>query len=214
MRTLTIERVVYNHDDLVKPENRVILQRVHTRYDYDCSYIYDDAYDSIKAFINKSAIGIRTYNSFLDVDLSNVEDSLLELRGLRLRKWLLNNFGFLWKGKYIGSLSTDAYVKHNRIASPIEVNKIGKRFNPYYSGCQSSADCVLTGVCYDDVLLGPIYEFIERPGDSSMEGLLRACFEKLREDLKLEEEYRSSEENILNDIAEMSYEFYEDGERV
>jgi hypothetical protein len=208
-----IEQTVYNYLDLLLPENRELKDKIVSKLaeSEDTYYIWNEAEQTVKRFLNLIDIPIKTYNSWLEPGFSKVDDNILELSGLRLRTWFINNFQFLWKPKYIGCLKTNEYIKHNRIKSPINVNSVGNRFNPYYSGCQLDNCCVLTGMCYDDDFLKPIYDFIKKPTKYNLEDVINECFESLKTTIENEIEYRESEEAILETIEANGYEFDEYG---
>lgn len=215
MKTVIIEKEIYSCEDLLIPEYADIQRRVinKKRDKIDCSYIWGEAEKTVDVFLNTVNIPIRTSNrSWMDFNIERVDDQILELSGLRLRTWLINNFTFLWKPKWKGSLKTNEYVKHNRIKSPKEVNSIGNRYNPYYSGCQVDNCCVLTGMCYDNDFLKPIYDFIKKPNESNLESILDDCFSSLRKTVEDEQDYRYSDEGIMQDISDQGLEFDEFGE--
>lgn len=212
MKTITKE--LYEYQDLIKPENSKILERVLDNWalNDDNSFIWSEAEKTIKSFLNIINVNIKTYNSWLEPSFGKIDDNILELSGLRLRTWFINNFDFLWKPKYIGSPKTNEHIKHKRIKSPINVNSVGNRFNPYYSGCQLDNCCVLTGMCYDDDFLSPIYDFIKKPTNKNFEDLIKDCFNSLEETINNEIEWRESKEYILEEIANCDYTFNELGE--
>lgn len=138
---------------------------------------YNEAHDTVKEFCRLSGIkeGDR---SWLEFSTDRIDDDVLNLSGLRLRKWILNNWTWLYKSKYIGHISKP--IKHKRI-------KVKNTFFPYYSGCQVENSCVLTGVCWDDSLLSPVYDFIAFKGnykDTNLDDLLSDCFYSLKKDLE------------------------------
>lgn len=212
----TIEQKIYNYQDLLLPENSDIKDKVINKFRYsdsnDFYYIWNESEQTVKAFLKSVNVNIKTYNSWLEPNLYNIDDNIIKLSGLRLRKWFINNFDFLYKPKYIGCLKTNEYIRHKRIKSPINVNSVGNRFNPYYSGCQFTNCCTLTGACYDDSLLSPIYEFIKNPNDSDFEDVIKECFNNLEKDINNEIDYQNSEQAILETIEANNYEFNENGE--
>ena len=90
----------------------------------------------------------------------------------------------------------------------------GKVSVSYYSNIQKeSKNCNLTGMCYDDDMLKPIYDFLElRNFDTTnFEDLLNSCFDAMRKTLKDEEEYMYTDEYISEEIISNDYEFTENG---
>ena len=214
MRTEIVEEEIYSYEDLLLPEYSWVKDNVikQQREKVDCYYIWSEAKSTIDAFLNAVNIPIRTSNrSWMDFNIERVDNNILELSGLRLRTWLINNFTFLWKPKWKGSLKANEYIKHNRIKSPKEVNSLGNRYNPYYSGCQVDNCCVLTGMCYDDDFLKPIYDFIRKPNDSNLESILNDCSLSLSKTVEDEQDYRYSDEGIMQDISDQGLEIDEFG---
>lgn len=182
-------------------------------------FIYSDAEKTVDAFCN--AFNVKSGSrSWLDCNTSNIDDDILNLNGLRLRKYILNNFGdTLFKRKYLkhGELAATKKSYH-RMKKQIEItnncpNK-GKVSVSYYSNIQKeSKNCNLTGMCYDDDMLKPIYDFLElRNFDTTnFEDLLNSCFDAMRKTLKDEEEYMYTDEYISEEIISNDYEFTENG---
>ena len=80
--------------------------------------------------------------------------------------------------------------------------------------------CVLTGVCYDNSLLQPIYDFLERYNEKKdyylymdFQTLLNDCFESLEKDVKDEEDAQYKDDVISENIEANEYEFTADGRR-
>ena len=212
----TIEIKLYKFEELSKEAQQ---KAINNKRDegIDTDFIYDDAYKTVKEFHKVFNTDEGTI-SWLDVRL-NFEDDILNLKGIRLRTYILNNFGYaLFTPKFIGSLSTNEFVSHKRIKSPVNVNSVGNRFNPYYSGVQKDNSCVLTGVCYDESLLKPIYDFLEwneKPDYNSymdIETLIDECFESLKNDIESEIDYMNEDNYIIDEIENNDTDFTEDGE--
>lgn len=89
----TIETKVYNHSDLLLPENKDVLNSVVKNWDDDYYYIWNDAHESIKGFhkfFNFSSEGNR---SWLDFTLETYED-VEEMEGELLKEYLTDNFDY------------------------------------------------------------------------------------------------------------------------
>lgn len=207
----TIRTKVYKFEELSEEAKSVAIER--ERKDLCTDFIYDEAYETVKAFNNVFGLS-EGCNSWLDCNTSNIEDSILELKGFRLQKYLWNNYGSdLFKGKWIGSLKSNEIFKHKRIQSEKLSN--GNVYNPYYSGVTKETNCVLTGVYYDDEILQPIYEFLLKRDFSNCTitfyNLLNDCFEAIEKAIKNEIEHRESDEAITEDLEQNGYEFTENG---
>ena len=87
----TIETKIYNHSDLLLPENKDVLNNVVKNWDNDYYYIWNEAHQSVKGFhkfFNFSSEGNR---SWLEYSLY-VSDFEEELKGNDLKEWFLENF--------------------------------------------------------------------------------------------------------------------------
>lgn len=211
MKTIIKKIDVYSFDELTEEAKQNAINKYSERLNFD--YIYDEAYQTVKKA--NELFNIREgRNNWLDFSLLNIDDNILNLKGLRLRTYILNNFE-LWKGKFYDSIG------HNRIINHpcIKVNRYdlskGARVsssNFYYSRIQKENCCVLTGVCYDDDFLQPIYDFIKNPDkETNFEDLISACFENLKKSIDSETDYLQSSKGIEESIKENSMEFTEDG---
>jgi hypothetical protein len=173
----------------------------------DHDFIYDDMYKVIKEF-NSLFNTKEGSNSWLDYSTSHFEEDIINLKGFRLQKYIFNNYGYkLFKGEYYGSLKSNNVVYHSRIKSQKLSN--GNFFNPYYSAIKKQTSCVLTGTCYDDYILKPIYDFLENrnPGNIDFEELINDCFNEAKKVIENEIYYRSSDEYITEEIESNNYEF-------
>lgn len=147
----------------------------------------------------------------------NLDDNILTLSGQRLATYIWNNFrNDLFKGKYYSVLKVDRLnkrINHKRIRS--EQLRNGNYFNAYYSAIKLDNCCVLTGVCYDDDILKPIYEFLDHPKDNiDFETLINDCFYSLCHSVSSEIEYQNTDEYITEEIEANGYEFDEDGNMI
>lgn len=177
----------------------------------DCEYIFNKAYDSFKAFA--SIFGVDYWQiSFLEPHRNEYNfsfpDYVIDLTGWRLATYIRNNFGFaIFKGKYYGKLVYDVPKSKE--------HPIGARHVKRYSRVFENRSCVLTGVCYDDNLLSPIYNFLDNPNNNDdIESILNECIELLCKDVQSEYEAMNSFEGISDTIEANEYEFTEDGEMI
>jgi hypothetical protein len=196
MRTLTIEQTVYNYSDLILPENSELKNKVINKFETgDFEYIWNEAHETVKAFHN--IFGTRDGNgSWLDTNFDRCSNNAYQydLTGLRLRKFIINNFySNLYESKLI-------YKKRYKV----------RKSKLFKNRC-----CVLTGVCYDESILQPVYNLIENYSNEydslTFEQLIRDCLYSLRKDIDSEIEYNQSEEAILETIDANDYEFDANG---
>lgn len=215
----TIRTKIYKFEELSKEAQEKAIENYRNNY-LTLDFIYSDAESTVKAFCN--AFDVKSgFRSWLDCNTSNIEDAVLELTGLRLRKYILNNFGdTLYKRKYLKSGGNSKDLKpFHRMRKQTEIkngpNK-GLFYSAYYSNiCKVAKNCNLTGMCYDDDMMQPIYDFLELRtfGSTNFEDLLRECFDAMRSTLEREEEYMNTDEYISEEIECNEYEFTEEGNK-
>ena len=184
----------------------------------ETDFIYFDIEKTVKAF--NDVFNIKTgRNSWLEFSTNHIDDDILNLSGLRLRKYLLNNFGAtLYQRKYLknGGIS-DNFKKYHPMRKQREIlenceNK-GKISVSYYSNIfVSENECNLTGVCYDYDIMQPIYDFLKNPDqNTNFNDLIDQCFEAINKTVKNEIDYLNSDEAIKETLTNNDYEFTKDG---
>lgn len=147
-----------------------------------------------------------SWDKFIEVlpnDYTDYYDEIMDLSGVRLLKYLWNNYkNVLYKGRYY---SVKGKVKpHKRI-------KTSGNFQAYHSAIQLDNCCTLTGVCYDMDILDPIYNFMAKPDNTSFKTLINRCKRAYEKAIEDEEEYSQSDE-YLEEMAEANdYTFFESG---
>ena len=203
----TIEIQIYKFDELSEDAKQRAIEKFRNTEDF--SYLYEEAYETVKKFhsIFQTSEG---RDSWLDVRV-NYDDDILNLTGQRLATYLWNNYkNDIYEGKYYGKLVyTDKWGEKLPISKE---HPIGARHVKRYSKVFLSNCCVLTGVCYDDSILRPIYDFIEKPNQYNIEDLINFCFDELKNDIESEIDSRNEDEYIIETIEVNEYDFTEDGE--
>lgn len=185
----TIRIKVYSFNELSDDAKQKAIEnyRAHGG-DYD-NYYASEITDSVQAMCD--ALDLKTGRTYADVYTSNYWDNAEGLSGARLAKWVLNNYGdVLFKPKYLKYVDGKAR----------------------YSRCQIDNCCVLTGVCYDNVILQPIYDLMSSPekhysADMLMSDISHAI-SKAYEDA---EDYVNSDEYISEGFIANEYLFTKDG---
>jgi hypothetical protein len=214
MRTETTTRTLYTFDELSEDAKEKAIEH-YGEQGIDTSHYWNEAHESVKGFHQMfgSEEGRR---SWLDIDTGRIEDQVLELSGQRLRTYLLNNFErAFYERKYIGH-SKDGHrseekPKGHRMVVAIRKDYKGNWYRVFRSNFLVESCCPLTGVCYDEDLLKPFKEFMEKPDHRSFEDLLTEAVESLRISLENEDEYRDSNEAISETLRSNECEFLEDG---
>lgn len=214
----TIEVKIYSFDELTEDAKKVAIEN-YKNNNLTFDFIYNDAEKTVEAFCEAFNVKIGRH-SWLDCNTSHIDDDILNLNGLRLRKYLLNNFGStLYKRKYLkhGENLNSRPAKLYRMQKLNEINRgsnKGKFYITYYSNIFVEANnCNLTGMCYDCDMMQPIYDFLElRTFDSTnFEDILNSCFDAMRKTLEKEKEYMYTDEYISEEIEANELEFLETG---
>jgi len=210
MKTITVNLYEFNELSDEAKENAINHFRDKNT---DYSWFVEEANDTFEKFAKIFNIDWRNiyycepYRNDYKLDL---DDNIINLSGHRLAKYIWNNYKRdLFKGKYY-SVKSNKVLKHKRVKS--EILKNGNVFNAYYSKIQLENSCVLTGVCYDEDILKPVYDFLDKPKDNiNFETLLNDCIYSLCHSVSSEIEYRESDKGITEEIESNDYDFDEDG---
>lgn len=130
---------------------------------------------------------------------------------VRLMKYIINNYyQYLFKPAWIKSIQNHT-IRHPRIRHEKLSN--GKIFSSYSSAIKESNSGILTGYYLDDVILGPIYNFLKNPDNTTtLYDLINDCLNEWLDACREDYEYWLSEDSIKDDIAANEYEFTINGE--
>jgi hypothetical protein len=206
----TIEVKIYSFSELSETAKQTAIQDYLSK---DRKYFWaEENTKSIEAFFDLFPIKNKSYN-WNDIRWEFIEsENISNLSGIRLLKYLLNNYGKdLYKPKYIKSLDGER-IKHNRLKRN-QAKNTGNVWNTYYSAIQKETSCVFTGYCADDDILQPIYNFIQKPDNTSFDNLLGECIAAFESYLQREDDYFNSSEFAESEIEANEYDFLENGER-
>ncbi len=194
MRTIVEEKTVYQFKELPEDVQEKI---VSTWRDHDEYFWGDENENALDAFkktfpvtIGQWEYGYRNYINHTE----NVEPEISALRGIRLYKYIVNNFG-----------------------NDLHTNKVyyGKNHKKRVSRISYYDDCPLTGYCIDEDILEPIKNFLKNPDNqTSLNDILSDCLESWLIACKNDYESWLSEEVIIEDIEANKYEFTIDGKIV
>lgn len=212
MRTEEIK--IYQFHELSDAAKQVALD-AWGRDGFEADLCIQEAHESFKLFAEIFSIKWTQMDyeeSYRSEYRFRLEDEILELSGQRLATYIWNNYKHdIFNGKYYGRL-TDTHADGSKIEKS-EKHPIGQRHLKRHSNCQMENCCVLTGVCYDDDLLDPMYKFLEKPSEMDFRDLLEDCIHSLQRSVQSEIEARNTDEAIAETIEANEYEFYENGER-
>lgn len=197
-----------------------IVQKYRESENFD--YLVSEANDTFETFADIFNIKWRQidYEEPYRNDYAiNLEDHIINLSGLRLRTYIINNYySYLFTKKYLKSGGVvDKPLQYHKMRQQKQItykcaNK-GKYSISYYSNIQRTNDCTLTGVCYDYDILQPIYDFLNNPKKNiDFETLLDDCIHSLCHSVSSEIEYNLQDEQIKERIIENDYDYTETGE--
>lgn len=207
MRTETIE--IFKFSELTEMAKEKAINWYRNDLDLDIQIYYDEAHATVDKF--NQLFGVKNGSrSWLEFDLSGIDENLLDLTGLRLRTYVINNFfSRLYKGKYYSLWSNTEKAD----------NVYGKKLKSRHSKVIFNNDCVLTGVDYDNCMLQPVYELIEWSEKSdyhsyqTFENLINDCYKALEQSIEETISYLNSDTSIIENIEANDYEFYIDGSK-
>jgi hypothetical protein len=186
MRTIKIK--VYKFEELNEKAQEKAICSYHQQ-DLDYSYYYDEVAESAKAVAN--LFNLKFGREYTDLRWSHIDDDILELKGVRLLKYILNN--------YADSLFTPTFVGY--------INN-----KPYYSKTNKDNSCTLTKVCYDNDILQPVYDFLKNPDKhTTFEILIGEIESAISSTYNQVEDWINSKEFIQEEITANEYEFTAQG---
>ena len=139
-------------------------------------------------------------HSSISFNMDNVDDDVKELKGIRLLKYIVNNYwSDLFKGKFFST--SGKYIDGQY------------HYRSRHSKVMFETSCVLTGYCLDDDILKPVYDFLKKPDENvDLEYLVNDCLWSWIYACNRDIEYQFSDEAITETIECNDYMFTEDGE--
>jgi hypothetical protein len=198
MREITLK--VYPYNELSESAK----EKAFERWLNDPDIYVEDLKETLESFKNIFPIKIKDWEfdantGYIDFDMT-CEDDTEELTGVRLATYLYNNFWnditakkYYWTAFKQGKQSKSRHSKIS-IVKP-----------------QTGA-CPLTGTCYDDIILGPIFEFIKNPdADKNFYDVIRECLDKWIDAGVAECEHQTSKEFFEDETESNEWEYYENG---
>jgi len=200
MKTITTVQTIYKFDELSEEGKQNAIDIFRDNGGVDLDYIWQDAHETVQKFHEIFGTIEANYSAF-EANTGRINQKILELKGLRLRTYLINNFhNILYSKKVLGYKTK--YIKHLMVKDYMVLSNI--QF--------MEDDTQLTGLCYDADMLRPIIEFINEPDNiHTFEDLIHDCFSSLLTSIETEIEYQQSDESIMEYFESNDYEFTEDG---
>ena len=199
----TIQAAVFAFDELSEQAKQVALNSAR---EIDNFYA-EEIIGSIKAITE--LFDIKTGNEWTDFRTGHIDDDILGLSGIRLLKYLVNNYWeSLFRGKYYSLWSkTEVSYKYYKEGYPVLKSRRSK--------VMFGNDCTLTGVCYDNEILKPVYDFMQNPcKHTTFEDLIQEMGNASEQSFAVAEDWVNSEEYLTQTIEANEYEFTEDGQRI
>jgi len=205
MRTIRIK--LYKFNELSESAKEKAIEDYRNKSDYN-DYS-EEITESVKAVIE--LFNLKTGRSWDDIRTSHIDDSILELKGVRLYKYIENNYyNDLFTPKYIGS--KDRKITGKQFIFEARKDHKGNDYTMIFSKLKRNNSCPLTGVCYDNDILQPVYDFLKKPSkDVTFEDLIRDIEGAITKCYRDNEEWVNSDEYITETIEANEYEFTKDG---
>lgn len=177
---------------------------------YDESHYFEEVTDSVKKLAE--VFNLKFGREYTDIRTGHIDDDILNLTGIRLYKYLVNNYySDLFKPKYIKAI--DGIKTGRQFIFKVHKSHKGESYTQVYSKNFVSPDnCPLTGVCYDNDILKPVYDFLKKPDNSTtFEDLIRDIESAISKTYSDTEEWINSDEFIIDAIEANEMEFTESG---
>jgi hypothetical protein len=208
MKTVTLN--IYKFSELSEDAKKKAIEWYRSCEDYQP--YYGEVEDSVKKVIE--LFNLKTGNYYSDIRTGHIEDNILQLSGARLYKYLINNyFTDLFKPEYIKTI--DGRKKWGKLyICKYFTGMNGDRTHIYSKWKKWDNSCTLTGVCYDNDILDPIYEFLKKPTEkTTFQDLMEEIGWSIAKTYDNVEKWVNSEEYITETIEANEYDFHEDGTR-
>lgn len=186
----TVNLNLYSFDELSENAQEKVIS---TWRDNDQYFWDSENTDSLNAFCKIFDIKIKDYEygyrNYINSSF-NLSLDILEFKNVVAYKYLWSNY-------------------KSDIFKPKQYYKNGKK---RLSKIQLNNDFVLTGYYIDNEILAPIYDFLKKPDNSSIEDLLNDCLNNWLSAGRKDYEYWNSEECIREEIKDNDYLFLANGQ--
>lgn len=223
MRTETIN--IYKINELSENSKQRAIDKFRENYYENGYFWHDEMYKTIRVFCDhfgieyiQSSVGT---NPEARVNYGQIDYDTLNLSGSRLIAFLVNNYsGILFSPKTVYFVINEDGTRRLNVVG-------GHKFGKYVSKCQiEQYSCSLTGVCFDNDILYPIWQFIHgkdsegnkltlsQLNNITFEDLLKDCVAMWEKAVREDCEYQESDEYILEQLEANNCEFTEDGNSI
>jgi len=207
----TIEINLYKFEELSEEAKKHAVEKSNEG-ETDNAFVCSEARETVEAFCDVFNVSTRKHD-WLNFGTSNIDylDEVLEFSPERLKKYIINNCGeYLTTGKYYSLWSKKDQNPHYTKNGSAPWGKLKTRHSKII---MVEKNCALTGTCYDESILSPIYAFLDGSNyqlDNILE-LFNSCFEELKKDIDNEIESMQSFEYISETLIANDYDFTENG---
>lgn len=204
----TIEIKLYKFEELSEAAQQKAIEDFNSNSNFEY-FAYDEINNSVNAVID--LFGLKTGNSYTDIRYGHINDDILNLSGARLYKYLVNNYySDLFKPKYIKTI--DRHVFWPQFICKRLNGTVTPEYTQIYSKNFRVNSCSLTGVCYDNDVLQPVYDFLKKPTNDTFADLIEDIENAIKKLYSDTEDYYNSAEYIKETIEANDYDFTEDGQ--
>ncbi len=207
----TIRTKVYKFNELSEQAKEVAINNYRNNSDYN--YIYsEEVTSSVKAVIE--LFNLKTGRTYDDIRTGHIDAEYLELKGVRLYKYLVNNFyNDLFKPKYIKSINRKLTGK--QFIFKVAKDYKGEEYTQIYSKNFKDNSGILTGMMYDNEILQPVYDFLKKiESSTSLEDIYRDIEGAISKAYNDVEKWVNSEDFISEEIEANEYEFTREGKMI
>ena len=209
MRTKTIK--IYKYSELSDKAKEKALEDKRGNQEYHHA---DENEASMRKFESIFPINVKDYQyggvqKWITHEFTE-EESIGELYGIRLLAYLQNNYHReIFKGKYYSLWSKKDQNPHYTEKGHAPWGKLKSRHSKIMLGHDG---CPFTGYYTDFSILKPIYDFIDKPDNTTFKELMGECLDNWIADCEKDYEYTYEDEYLEEEIEANDYEFLETGE--
>lgn len=205
----TIKLTLFTFDELSETAKQKAIDNYRNKC-YDYSFYYYEIINSAKAAAE--LFDFKFGREYTTIKNGHIDDCILNLSGVRLATYILNNYGYgLFKPSYIKTIHRA--VNWPQFICKQYTTRDGQKYTQIFSHIRKNNDCTLTGMYCDVDILHPVYDFLKKPNKHTtfldliedIENAIQKCFDNT-------EEWVNSDEFIADEMRANDFEFTENGE--
>jgi len=209
MKTIRIK--VYSFNELSNESKQIAIENYRNKGYNDGSFYAEEIISSVKKIAD--VFNLKLGRTYSDIRKSNIDDNILQLTGARLYKYIVNNYyNELFTPTYLKSF--DRAIRCKQFICKIHKDYKGNEYTQLFSKIKVDNSCTLTGVCCDNDILQPVYDFLKKIDTSlTFEDLINEIENAISKCFESNEEWVNSDEFITEEIENNDYQFTKDGKR-